>query len=492
MIGTAAAPAAPPGLLRAALLVFVVAFGARAASIAFYVSRYDRDERVPQCTCGKHLPNHAMVKGDELKYYHTAVGILRDVREGRSPWTTGGAHDGPWVFPRVLALYGFATGRIRLDERGVPPSGEIEGFLYLHAFFFALALIPFLAALRRAVGPAVALGAALFLALEPTLVQYSARLLSETLFFAFLALTVAFWLHAIRLDPGRGRLRFVLTWVAFGVLLGLDFLNRPISIWLGLPLALARFVPWPRGRVRAAFLSVALFFAAYAAVLGTVGLQNYARSGVFYVMPLQGRPSPLRYGVTQVLADMKGTDPMDERRALMEDVTREAVEAGAIDGDENWTDREHIAFGRICQARAMEFFREHPGPTARVFSRNIVSALGVNPFDVPEHFRLTYKPEDRDLAERQVRDTKRTRPIKIAYSVLILGPVALGWFLALRAGKNPAGIHFLLVLLILYFPGVAGWFGNRRLLLPSLIPYSVFWAWAVVAILRRRRPRGVP
>lgn len=122
---------------------------------------------------------------------------------------------------------------------------------------------------RRLFSPTVGLLAALWLAVFPNLIFHTAAFLSETLFnflvMAALAVLVSSGWRQGRVD--RGRL------LAFGVLLGLSVLVRPISL-LFLPLLLAVWL-WAGAGWRRALAQTGLALATAVAVIAPWSIRNF-------------------------------------------------------------------------------------------------------------------------------------------------------------------------------------------------------------------------
>ena len=479
-----------------ALALFAVALGARVAVATVYVAVYDRYEAESRWLEGDHPPVHAMVKGDAAKYYTEAASIIEQVRDGESFFVAGDGFFGPFLYPRLIAAYGLATGTMRLDQNGSVPTGQVYGFLVAQSALYAVAVSALFVALARVLDTRMAVVVALFLSLEPTLVQFSARLMTETVFVSLLMLAVAAAILLFQAPAGESPLRRWKLYALLGLLLGLMYLQRPGSLGLAPVFALAIFVHLGRSRLAAFATATALVAAPIVVVLLLLGVHNQARAGFFGFVSPQGSFMLYEYLGSQVVAEGAGTTRGDARVQLRDDAIRMAAEAGIVSADaatkRELTERETLGLYGLYRGEALGLLARHPLTTARVVAYDALVSLHLNPIDTYRRYSSIYKPEDPDLAAAQAATYDRDWPLKIAYSALVLPLAAAGWLLGRRA--LPAPLNVLLVLGIVYFPLVSGMTGSAsyRYVIPNLLFYAVYWSLAVGLVARFVATRALP
>lgn len=480
--------------IRYGLLLALLAFAVRAVVTTVYVQAYDRYQDAPSMTDGPSGPVHAMIKGDAGKYHALAAMIVSQVRTGENPFLAGSRHSGPFLYQRIIAAYTLVTGRTTEAADGRVVLGQVGGFLVLQSLLFSLCLIPFVVELEKVAGRAVAIGAGAFLALEPTLVQYSAFMFTEELFVGIMVLTVAAWLRVCR-NETRSGVGETTTLLVLGFLLGLAFLQRPQAILLPAVFVAGLFAR-SQWRPKGAFLKAsALVLLPYVLVLSLVAAHNYARAGFAFVVPTQAPMGWQKYLANKVVAGVDGTDPDFERNRLAALALQKAKDRGLVPEHvirgEDATEYEVMQIYRIYQEQAFEIFAEHPLRTLRVATVEIAGALVVN---LPAPYRFysdIHKPASEELDRAQQARRQAQKPFTIIYSLWILVPAALGWLL-LR-GTLPGPVNVVLVLSVVYFAGTGGWLGNPRYTLPNLSCYAVYWSAFVVYLARPQAiPSGAP
>lgn len=500
-----------PGVHRSAwqlvLVVFLVALATRLLFVGVFIAEYDRYEPPTE---GR-PPVHAMVKSDAGKFFREGVGLLEHYREGGS-WAVQMA-DGPFLYGRVIALYGALTDRVRFLPNRVFPTGMVGWLFAFQALACALGVAALYAAFRRALPHSLALASGLFLALEPTTVQYAGALFSEALYFALVMCAMAaFVALVVRLESDLGNPRRAevncVAWVGLGLLLGVAYLQRPISLLLPMAFVFATLVALGRrGLGRASLLSAALVLG-YGAVLAGLGLHNQAATGQFTVTPGQASNDPLQYIAPRVLA--LAQDP-----GLS---VTELNDAPAVDrlGAELWSEVRKMArdpatgeidpvrFDAAAVSLGLSIFADHPWLTAEVIGWHVFRATGhVNPFQLYFFYDQIYKPNDAALNRAQTALRYSYLPWMAVYSFLVLVPVLAGWAIATRALWHarrpgtarlpvPLWLHLLLTLMILYYPAIGGWLGNDRYILPNILAYSVYWALALTSLLNCWQNRFSP
>jgi len=492
--------------LYLALAVFVLATGFRVAVAGAYAASYDGYESTSRFTQGDHPPVHAMVKGDAAKYYAEAATITEQVRAGESFLASGERFFGPFLYPRLIAAYGLVTGTVRLDDDGAVPTGQVLGPLIAQSVLYGAALAALFAALATVVGTRLALVSALFLSLEPTLVQFSARLLTETVFVSLLMLAVAVALLLLRTrpPPKASPLRHWPLYALLGLLLGLMYLQRPGALGMAPIFAVAIFVNLGRRRLTALAASGALVAAPIVAVLLLLGLHNYTRAGLFTVASPQGSYMLYEYLGAQVVAETTGVPRGDVRQRLREEALAGARGTGVVPADAvamgDLTEAETLSLYGLYRSEALGILSSHPLTTLGVVSYNGLVSLHLNPLGTYRRYSTIYKPEDPKLAAAQAAAYDRDWLIKIGYSALILPLAAAGW--AFRRKALPMPVNALFVLSIVYFPMVSGASGSAsyRYVIPNLVFYAVYWSLAAGLLtqfvtdhawrtVRWRRPR---
>ncbi len=492
---------------RSVLAVFLAALAVRLVFVGVFVAEYDRYEPPTE---GRPAV-HAMVKSDAGKFFREGVGLLEHYREGGS-WAVQMA-DGPFLYGRVIAFYGALTDRVRFLPDRVFPTGMVGWLFAFQALACALGVAALYAAFRRTLPPGLALASGLFLALEPTTAQYAGALFSEALYFAFVMGAMAAFVALVgrlEADPNNPRRVPVnwLAWFGLGLLLGVAYLQRPISLLLPTAFVLAALAALGRrGLGRAALLSAVLVLG-YGAVMTGLGLHNQAATGHFAVTPGQASNDPLQYIAPRVLAlaedpnlsvtDLNDAPAVDQQGAKLRAQLDEAARHPAT-GESDPALRDSVSV-----SLALKIFAEHPWLTAEVIGWHVFRATGhVNPLQLYFFYHQVYKPGDGALDRRQTELRYSYLSWLGVYSFLVLVPVLVGWVIATRAlwharrpGTTrlpvPLWLHLLLTLMILYYPAIGGWLGNDRYILPNILPYSVYWALTLTSLLNCWRYRFSP
>ncbi len=479
-----------------ALALFAIALVVRVAVSTVYVAEYDRHESASRWLEGDHPPVHAMVKGDAAKYYTEAALIIEQVRAGESFFAAGDSFFGPVLYSRLIAAYGLATGTMRLAEDGSVPTGQVYGFLIAQSVFYAVAVSSLFAALARVVGPRLALVVALFLSLEPTLVQFSARLMTETVFVSLLMLAIAAAIVLFQSPPGGSPLRRWKLYALLGLLLGLMYLQRPGSLGLAPIFVLAIFMHLGRRRLPAIAAATALVASPVVAVLLLLGLHNQARAGFFEFVSPQGAYMLYEYLGAQVQSSADGTNRHATRLALSAEAIILAQQQGLVHSEaevrKDLTEVELRRLYGLYRGDAARIVAEYPLTAVRVVASNSLYSLHLNPLDTYRRYSSVYKPEDPELAAAQAATYDRDWLLKFAYSALVLPLAAAGWLLGQRALPTP--LNLLLVLGIVYFPLVSGMTGSAsyRYVIPNLLFYAVYWSLAVGLVARFVATRALP
>lgn len=494
------------GVWKLVLLVFLVALLVRLSFVLAFVTAYDRYE-----PGGEGRPAvHSLVKSDAGKFFREAARMLDHYR-GDGPWAVQLA-DGPFLYPRLIALFGAATGLVHYLPGRQVPLGAVGGFFVLQALTFAACLAVLFVVLLRVMPRGLALTTGLFLALEPTNAQYAGALFSESLYLGFLMLAIAGFIAIAAPKQTRPTSHALLFWLGLGLVLGVAYLQRPVSVLLPIAFGLAALVAWcdqPPSRRLLALTAIAI---GYAAVLAALGAHNQAATGRFAVLPGQSANDPMQYIASKVTAldegaQISATGPWRnvDVAAAVAILSDRAVQRSGYRAEDlaSGLPAARAAYNEAAQAVALEVFGEHPWLTARVVLTHAARATGhINPFHFQFVYGQIYKPTDPDDAERLWRVRLTYMPYIALYSAFVFIPVLGGWVMVSRAlwrrrapgagppPPMPGYLHLLLTILVLYYPALGGWLGNDRYILPNIVPYAFYWAVAFEWALDQLRRRG--
>lgn len=462
------------------LLLFAVAFGARVLVSAIYVHHYDTyDPTDPEQPTPYKV--HSMIKSDSIIYYRDAHEIVEDIREGRNPFLTGPSNYYSFLYSRVVALYGLLTGKLDLGPNLFVPLGQVGGFFVFQSFLFALCLIPIFLVLRRLLGIKWAWGSALFLSLEPVLLQYNAMMLTETLFIGILALVLSAWgmFLSLKTDARPGHL--LLLFALFGILSGLLFLERTVALLFPAVLLITCALGRLLGKIKHQLAGPSLaMIVTFGLVLLSLGLHNFYRAGLFYIVPMEINQAWYIYFADRVMADVNNSAPDQERKILVQLAADTAKKRGLIppeatgeSNDPSLNEGHLYELYKIYRELAFNIFRTHPWPTIKVALFSTAKSISVDPFYTYRLYSNVYKPSDEEMNQIQLQQHSAQKPLRIVYSLIILVPVLFGWL----AGRRfvPWPFHLFCTLSMLYFIVTSGWLGFPRVTLPNFVFYTVYW-----------------
>ena len=92
-------------------LTIIVAFLASAILSSQYISKYDRLK-----TSDKGYHDHVMIKSPIANHWNEADELLKDIKSGKSYFTSGKEHYDEFLPARLLALYYYITGYEIIDS----------------------------------------------------------------------------------------------------------------------------------------------------------------------------------------------------------------------------------------------------------------------------------------------------------------------------------------------------------------------------------------
>ena len=261
----------------------------------------------------------------------------------------------------------------------------------------------------------------LFLCLEPTIFQYHSSFWTESFYFSIQLLILTLVLN----ENGRK-----INYILIGILLGLLFLQRSAGIFYFLLILLYFFYYSEKDRITKITL-IALF---YFIICITLGIHNYKRAGVFYIMPTEGKYSMYRYFAKDILIDSKNfsleeTNNYEVKRMLswiekklpeidsLEDLNKNSPYelASSLKNE-----KDRIKAYSYINKRSYEILLDNPLITIKKILKGYIHFTILNPFFVYydlEYYKFKPSTEIGDFVYSEQH--KKVIPLRILYSLVI-------------------------------------------------------------------------
>tara|TARA_Y100001970_G_C13903656_1_gene684932 strand:- start:57 stop:719 length:663 start_codon:yes stop_codon:yes gene_type:complete len=213
-----------------------------------------------------------------------------------------------------------------------------------------------------------------------------------------------------------------------------------------------------------------------------VGLSNYKRANVFYIMPPSSKITFHLYLPAEILVKNKKISYQEADEKIKLDKEKWIIENN-INFD---SESDRIKYYNYQQQYTFKILLDHPVGTAKYIIWKTFQTSILNPIYILEffYFENAKKPEYY-LAENY---KKINIPVRILYSLVIYFIVAYGFVKSLNIIRKDH--YILLTISSIYMLAMLGWVGNSRYFLPILIYLSIFFGHGLEAFINIKKNKS--
>ena len=223
---------------------------------------------------------HSIIRTDVRQYWTSAYLFKKDFENGKGFFKSGEENQNIYLYPKFIALYFTIINENIKDSSG---NFVIDNFKFgipiIQSIIYYSILILLAIEIKKKFSNRISLFIISFLALEPTIMQYHGSYWTESLYFSLLLAITYFFLKT-----SKDKLNCFI----IGLLIGLSFLQRSISLYLILPFLMAFIINFKKDSVPLIFSSLI----GYLLVVFFLGYSNFIRSGIFYIIPWDQKDAP--------------------------------------------------------------------------------------------------------------------------------------------------------------------------------------------------------
>lgn len=444
----------------------------------FYLSKYD-SYQLDGIT-------HIMLKEETYYHWFQAALIVEEIKNGTSFFTAGEEMFTKALPQRLVVLYSYIANFNIVDnwENNRISLGNKFPFLFTQSIIYYLSVYIFFRQISKLLDNKVTLPIILFLCLEPTIFQYHSSFWTESFYFSIQLLILSSMLMSIE------KKRKYLT---IGILLGILFTQRSAGIFYLVIVCFYYFFTIEKNK----FKKISLIIIPYFFICLLLGIHNYKRAGVFYVMPTEGKYGMYKYFAKNILVESNNStvseiNKLEVKKSLiwiknnMENINysnfndiNSPYEIGLALKNE----RDRIKFYGYLNKRSYEILFDNPIITFKNIITGFIHFSILNPFFIYSDNEY-YKDYSSSIIGDFVFSEKHKNyiPIRVFYTFLIYLICFIGFVDCIK--KNTK-LTMLLVFSILYYYLILGWYGKTRLFTPCLIYLSVFFGYGLNIIFNK-------
>ncbi len=414
---------------------------------------------------------HKMIKTDPYRYLSNGAEIKNQLKDGKNFFTTGGELYTKYLPSRLAALYYYIFD-INFSDSDKPGrqvnTGNHFYYLLIQNLIYYLSVLFLYFSVKKSFNQIIVLSAIIFLCIEPTIIQYHSTFWSESIFFSLQVVIMALILR---------EKKSIYSYILLGLFVGILSLQKQLAVFYIVPIIIFIFLFNKKKLIN----KIILIIFGFGLIQTLLGLNNFYRSGVFYIMTADTKVEMHRSLVRKVI--MKADNISSKQFNEIEGIAAfDWIKKNKIKIDENsyslkisksfmsyresiLNEKDKISFDEFIRKRTFMYIFNYPLEfTKHVIKQSMHTAL-LNPFHI-------YSEHNFRSSEIYYVSKKHDQlvPLRVVYSILIYFFVSFG-LLYLIKKKEYEKLFFLLIS-ALYFYATIFWHGNTRYFVPCVIYLS--------------------
>ena len=444
----------------------------------FYLSKYD-SYQLDGIT-------HIMLKEETYYHWFQAALIVEQIKNGTSFFTAGGEMFTKALPQRLVALYSYVTDLNIVDNwqnNRISLGGKFP-FLFTQSLIYYFSVFIFFKQISKLLDYKIILPIIFFLCLEPTIFQYHSSFWTESFYFSIQLLILSLMLMPIEKN---------VKYLIIGTLLGILFTQRSAGIFYIIIIIFFYFFTIEKNK----FKKISLIVLPYLFICLLLGIHNYKRAGIFYVMPTEGKYGMYKYFAKNILVEankssINEVNKLEVKKSLIwiknnieniDYTNLENINSPYEIGLALKNEKQKIKFYGYINKRSYEILFDNPIITFKKVISGFIHFSILNPFFIYSDNEY-YKDYSSSIIGDFVFSEKHKNyiPIRMLYTFLLYLICFIGF---IDCMKKNTKLSILLVISILYYYLILGWYGKTRLFTPCLIYLSIFFGYGLNSILNR-------
>ena len=433
------------------------------------------DKNITQDNGGSY---HQMIKYDAYRYLSHGNEIKKQLKNGLNFFETGREHYTKYLPARIYAAYYYFLD-IDLfedsDETKIKVGNHLP-YLVMQSLLYYLAIAFLYTVISKTINQKTSLFIIIFLCFEPTILQYHSSFWSESIFFSLQILLISL---ILKRDHSNLSLFFT------GIFLTILSFQKEYSIFYIIPVMIYLRLTMNSFKYKK-FIYLIIGFFLFQSVLG---LNNYKRSGQFYIMTADSKINLHMDLVSKVMNKKFKNDKNEfheiESKAVLQWIYKNSITLNKelIDHESKrftkyrvaLSEIDKIKFDNFIRNRTFDYFYEYPMDFIKYIIKSSIHIVLLNPFHIYSDHNF-FSGEFYYLTETH----DKLVLYRIIYTLIIYAICLYGLYFMIK--KKEYNILIYLFFSIIYFYGLVSWHGNTRYFMPVVIYLSFFFGYGLIGI----------
>ena len=437
-------------------LVLLIGITISTSYAFFNLNKFDKNEEPG---------GHIMIRGDLGVIWNEAQSFKKDLLSGKKFFGNGIEYTRTFLPSKIVAFYHILTNQDLYDDyenRIVKINGKVLYLLFQIILYYLALLFLYKKLLLFYDNDKISFYIVAYLALDPNIIQWHGTFWTESVFFSL-------QLFLIGLIIKENKSNFFCLYL--GLFLGIIFLQKTVAVLFIFFIIFYIFFSEKKNNKLKVFNIILGFFI----ILSLLGYDNYKKTGIFYVMPMQTKDVHHRIFLPQIF----------EKSNQLMFISSLKEEEKEWKKKNNWSEdnfKIEYKFKKYQQKKALEIMLNNKITTIQIYLKKAAIHTIINPLQTfywHKYNQKKYSKTEFHLSE----ESNKYFIYKVFHSLVFHTILLIGLIKATKDKKN-FKFHLLLLSLVAYLIFMLGFIGNSRYFVPSTIFLSIFFAHGIDSITK--------
>tara|TARA_Y100000591_G_scaffold331667_1_gene366334 strand:+ start:2995 stop:4467 length:1473 start_codon:yes stop_codon:yes gene_type:complete len=435
--------------------------------------------------------HHLMIKNDVYAIWNTAEKIRQDLKNKKFFFEALPEFKREFLPSIIVGVYYYILDKEIFENKDsqliIKEQNFKLGLLILQTLIYYFALYILLKTLQKnilkkqLINKTVLTILILFLSLEPTINQFNSSYTNESIFMSMLI-----FLFCILLKKKIGYFFIILS----GVIVGLMFAQRPVSIFFFVPVSIFYFLIY-KNKIE----KIIFFLIGVSIIMGSIGFINYKKSGQFYIISAVHQYYSYYYYFGHIIYAEEHKISQQDAKQILIKIENDWKDRNQIILDDkkhqiDYYDRKDVL--KVINYRNKQFVSlviSNPLITSKLFFKKAIVGVLFAPNMINNTFY--FDKSDPDSKNNPKKYYNKDLQFYFFYSSILYVFIVAGFFVCLKKIIIKKDLDFFDKFLIfnflsaIYFILISGFWGNPKYFLPCIINFSFFFSFGANFIIKQ-------
>ena len=405
---------------------------------------------------------------DSILYIKESEKIRLDIENGKNFFESGGLYRFSYFYPKLIYFFNKILNNnspIIVEDRV-----ELNNFkilIFLQFSIFVSSILFFYKIFKNILGVNLTVTLVLLLFINPLFFQWHLSFLTESIFLSLLLITIALVIKSSK------NIHFIF----LGLVIGFLYMFRTVALLY--PLIPISYLILNEKKYICVIKKSFLIIFGFLVILLIIGINNYTRSNIFYVTPVQSKTDINTYLETKIIKKSNNVSDYKARELLNKEKEKILLQ----NNFDLKKEKDLIDFYEKIKKNSIHRILNNKFIFLKIISKNYFHTLLLNPFQAYNSSQYQNWQDFKNSSDHKKFMILRVTFSFIFYLMIIIGLINSREFISKQ-------INFLIIMSILYFFFTSCWLNNTRYFIPSALLMSFYLPFAINYFFKKVKKRN--